>query len=251
MLRELGLALTLLLSACATSAPPTPAPGPLRIVSWNLEHLAEADGSGCRPRTEADYAALRALVERMDADVIAFQEVESEAAAQRVFDPSRYTIAMEERLGSPARPECRGLGGHYLNRQAVGFAIRRGLEIERHPDLVDLQLGDGDLRSGVDIEIGRVGGPRLRLLGVHLKSGCASGAGSDACALLFRQIPVLEAWIDARARTGQAFAAIGDFNRRLGAKSYTQAPTYRPGAHAETSAWPLADQPEAQSRPAP
>ena len=43
----------------------------LRIATWNLEHLAEEEGAGCRERNEADYALLRRYAERLDADVVA------------------------------------------------------------------------------------------------------------------------------------------------------------------------------------
>lgn len=33
--------------------------------------------------------------------------------------------------------------------------------------------------------------------------------------MLFQQTPVLESWIDQRAREGVRFAVLGDFNRRL------------------------------------
>ncbi|HRE43402.1 MAG TPA: endonuclease/exonuclease/phosphatase family protein [Terricaulis sp.] len=187
---------------------------PLRLAAWNLEHLAEADSSGCKPRTEADHAALRAYVEHLDADVIAFQEVESAAAAARVFDPGRYQIIIEERQGGGARLECRGLPGHFLNRQATGFAIRRGIAFERHADFVALQLGDANLRSAVDITLRPSGQEPVRLLSVHLKSGCAAGESAEACAVLRQQIQVLEGWIDARD-AGERFAVLGDFNRRL------------------------------------
>ncbi|HPM57320.1 MAG TPA: hypothetical protein PK227_09300, partial [Thermomonas sp.] len=49
---------------------PAPAPSTLTLASWNMEHLAERNGSGCRPRTDADYAAMRAYVDAMAADVI-------------------------------------------------------------------------------------------------------------------------------------------------------------------------------------
>jgi endonuclease/exonuclease/phosphatase family metal-dependent hydrolase len=55
----------------------------------------------------------------------------------------------------------------------------------------------------------------LRLLAVHLKSGCASGATNEACGMLQRQVPILEAWIDARAKEKLRFVVLGDFNRRL------------------------------------
>jgi len=191
----------------------------LTIASWNMEHLAASDGSGCRPRTPADYAALRAYADQIDADVVAFQEVESAAAAARVFDPSRWTILIEQRAGSGRRGECGGRPGLYLTRQAVGFAVRRELQLGRHPDFVELQIGQDDLRSGVDVTVSRRRGVPIRLLSVHLKSGCASGATGSPCETLFRQIPVLERWIDLRASEGERFAVLGDFNRRLAAPS--------------------------------
>jgi hypothetical protein len=42
----------------------------LTLATWNTEHLAAADGAGCRPRDEADYRRLREVAERMDAHVI-------------------------------------------------------------------------------------------------------------------------------------------------------------------------------------
>src|SRR5690606_4517263 len=149
MLRYFALALLLAASACA-AAPNAPTGEPLRLAAWNIEHLAEDGATGCRPRTEAEYAALRAYVDALDADVVAFQEVESVAAAQRVFDPAQYEVVIEERPGSRGRAECYGRAGLFLNRQAVGFAIRRGIPFERLTDVTALQLGDADLRSGVD-----------------------------------------------------------------------------------------------------
>lgn len=80
-------ALALLCASCTgtpSPTPPTSTAGTITLAAWNMEHLAEANGSGCRPRTDADYAAMRAYVADLNADVIAFQEVESKAAAERV-----------------------------------------------------------------------------------------------------------------------------------------------------------------------
>ena len=152
-----GLVLAINVSSCMTGPRSTDAG--LRIASWNLEHLAEADGTGCRPRTEADYAALRAYAARLDADVI----------------------------------------------------------VRRQADVTALQLRDPDLRSGVDVEVTRSGTRPLRLLALQLKSGCASGTQNEACPVLFRQIPIVEAWIDARAAESVDAVILGDFNRRLAA----------------------------------
>lgn len=180
-----------------------------------MEHLAERNGSGCRPRADADYAAMRDYVEALAADVIAFQEVESHAAAERVFPSSRYTVVIEERTGIDRKGECAGRKGLTINAQRTGFAIRKGLSFERQPDVTAVQVGNPDLRSAVDVIVRPAGGKPIRLLSVHLKSSCSSGDRNDACPVLFQQVPVMEQWIDARASEGLRFAILGDFNRRL------------------------------------
>ncbi|UUX98722.1 endonuclease/exonuclease/phosphatase family protein [Sphingomonas sp. J315] len=187
-------------------------------MTWNLEHLAERNGEGCRPRSDADYAALRAHAVALGADVIAFQEVESRATAERVFDPASYDVVMSARPQTRRGDSCYGAPGQQIRHQGVGFAVRKGLRWTRHTDFSALGLGNPDLRWGVDITI--EGRRPLRLLGVHLKSGCNSGnAPTDRdCPVLFSQLPVLERWIDARAGEGYAFAVLGDWNRRIAAR---------------------------------
>jgi endonuclease/exonuclease/phosphatase family metal-dependent hydrolase len=179
-----------------------------------MEHLAERDGTGCRPRVQADYEAMRDFAETLDADVVAFQEVESIAAVQRVFPAARYDIVIEARTGVRSGP-CRGKDGLFIGPQRTGFAIRKGQSFRRHPDFTALQVGDGDLRSGVDITLSPRGGKPIRLLSVHLKSGCSTGSSNEACPVFFSQVPILEGWIDARADERVRFAVVGDFNRRF------------------------------------
>ena len=72
------------------------------------------------------------------------------------------------------------------------------------------------LRSGADITLHLADGRSLRLLAVHLKSGCwerALSSRAQACRALRAQAPVLRAWVAARAAEGVAFAVLGDFNR--------------------------------------
>lgn len=206
----------LFLTACShgSQLAPTDLP-PLKVASWNMEHLAEADGSGCRPRAETDYAAMRRYVTELDADVVAFQEVESKAAAERVFDPQAYTVVIEDRVGTDRGGDCRGLPGQTINAPRTGFAIRHGVPFERLADFTEIQSGNPDLRSGVDLIVQPRGGEPIRLLSVHLKSGCSSGDQNEACAAFFQQVPVLERWIDQRADEAMRFAVLGDFNRRL------------------------------------
>ena len=188
---------------------------PLKIASWNLEHLAESDGLGCRARTEADYVALRGYADQLDADVIAFEEVENVAAAARVFLPDRYQIVMSNRPSSGRHGFCGrdATDGPTIRDQKVGFAIRKGVAFTRNPDLSELAIGNPDLRWGVDITL--AGAKPLRLLAVHLKSGCSAGEEKKPCPALFDQVPVLQKWIDARRAEGIPFAMLGDWNRRL------------------------------------
>jgi endonuclease/exonuclease/phosphatase family metal-dependent hydrolase len=209
-------ALALFASACTgTHGPGLTSDPAIKLASWNMEHLAEANGSGCRPRTDADYSSMRDYVDEIAADVIAFQEVESQAAAERVFDPAIYTVVIEDRVGTGRGGECRGREGLTINAQRTGFAIRKGIPFERQPDFTAVQVGNSDLRSGVDLIVRPRGGDPIRVLSVHLKSGCSSGDRNDACPTFFRQVPVMENWIDSRAAEGMRFAVLGDFNRRL------------------------------------
>lgn len=171
----------------------------IEIATWNLAWLHGRDGKGAIARREADYARLRGYAARLDADVIALQEVSGEDAARRVLDPDVYAFALSSRRDA----------------QRTGFAYRRSLRVTRHPDHAALDVGG--LRHGTDITV-HLGEHRLRLLAVHLKSGCWArplGRGPAACRKLARQLPALEAWIDARAREGVPFAVLGDFNRRM------------------------------------
>ena len=216
-LPALATLLAVILAACVPTAPrPDVSNKPLKVASWNLEHLAADDGLGCRPRTEADYATLRGYVDRLDADVIAFAEVENAKAAARVFTPDKYTVLMSARPGGVRHGFCKrdATSGPTIRKQDVGFAIRKGLHFDKHDELKDIALGNPDLRWGVDISIDHDGQP-LRLLAVHLKSGCSGGDSSGACPVLFEQVPVLHRWITQREQDRNAFIVLGDFNRRL------------------------------------
>lgn len=208
--------LLLLLAGCAGHSTRTGQSGsPLTIATWNLEHLAEADGQGCRTRDAADYLQLRHYANQLDADVVAFEEVENAAAAARVFSPDRYDIVMSGRPDSGRHGYCNrhSNSGPDIRNQKVGFAVRKGLEFRRNPDLVELGLDNPDLRWGVDITV--QGTSPLRLLAIHLKSGCSAGSEKESCAVLFEQIPVVRQWIAERQREGVAFAILGDWNRRI------------------------------------
>ena len=202
------IVLLLLLTGAAQAAE-------LRVATWNLEWLTNrragdpALPEDVRPKRPEDLDALRRYALTLDADVIAFQEVDGPEIAARIFPPERYAIV------TTADDVV----------QRVGFAIRRGIPVRHNPDLTGLDVIPGAvhrLRSGADITLDLPGGT-LRLLAVHLKTGCnhdrLSGArgmnASRSCETLRRQIAPLQGWIAQRRAEGVPFVLLGDFNRRM------------------------------------
>lgn len=71
-----------LLAACAVGQPP--APGTLRIGTWNLEWLGIDDRGGLPPRDADDYAKIGAKVRELGVAVLAVQEIGGEAPLQKL-----------------------------------------------------------------------------------------------------------------------------------------------------------------------
>lgn len=218
-----------LLTGCDPAALPTPTPQPpaatatteaaptatepvsqpdtdLKIATWNIEHLRASDNTGDVRRTQVDYDRLAGYAQLLDADIIALQEVDGPEAAARVFLPDAYDIYFSNQV----------------NPQRTGFAVRKGLDVLQNPDFTALGL-DGSLRYGTDITVNH-NGQSLRLLSIHLKSGCFNnplGSTDRDCQRLNEQVPLLEVWIDARAEENMPFVVLGDFNRRFDAPGDT------------------------------
>jgi endonuclease/exonuclease/phosphatase family metal-dependent hydrolase len=224
-------AIAALLAACGGEAGVGPAPpadaaagSRLKLATWNLEWLIAPEEMrrlrrDCLPqgtspgrrerfvpcevatdldRAATDFAALARYARRLDADVIALQEVDGAAAARLVFQGYQFCFTSGRQV------------------QNTGFAIRRGIP-HRCAEYAPLSL-NGRLRSGAELVLYPGETRELHLLSLHLKSGCSRrglDSGRDACAVLARQVPALERWIDERAARGRPFALLGDFNRDL------------------------------------
>jgi endonuclease/exonuclease/phosphatase family metal-dependent hydrolase len=218
MPRNTLLVAALLISLGAATMPSTArdsAPPPLRIATWNLEWLvtpqtAHAARLACRSggrstlpcdvarraRDSADVARLSAYAKETDADVFAFQEVESAAIARQVF--TGYDICVTSGRGV----------------QHVGFAVRRHLPHRCGPSVESLSLG-GRQRAGLTLWLAPGTPSAMEILVVHLKSGCADAdleSGTSACALLHEQAQALSGWIASHSPQDR-FLVLGDFNR--------------------------------------
>jgi endonuclease/exonuclease/phosphatase family metal-dependent hydrolase len=208
-----------------------PAHAGLTLATWNMEWLMtpaahddlatrcmrQQPGSSeralpCTPgrtpppsRSTADFDALARTAAQLrgmhQADLVGLQEVDGPEAARLVFRQGWKLDCFVQR----AHP------------QKVGFAIREGLPYRCNGDLRALDV-DGSSRAGADISLWP-GTPReVRVLSVHLKSGCFTGKldrSFGPCGRLQQQVPIVEQWIDQRVRDGVAFAVLGDFNRHL------------------------------------
>jgi endonuclease/exonuclease/phosphatase family metal-dependent hydrolase len=222
LLPALVLNMFLAPGAAASSAPSADT---IRVATWNLEWLVSPQAfrqlkGTCTPegvaprgdvrqlpcdvtskleRSSRDFSVLARYARELDADVIALQDTDGADAARLVFPDYEFCFTGRRHV------------------QNTGFAVRRGIAFRCGPDDRELSLGD-TLRRGKELTL-FPGEPReIRLLSVHLKSGCSSKpltAPDKACQELARQAPILEAWIDTQARAGRRFVVLGDFNRDL------------------------------------
>ena len=199
-MRVLLLLLALLTPAAAND---------LKLATWNIAWatLRPADDRevprDVPRRTDADWALLRQYAQRLEADVIAFQEVDGPAAARRIFDERAYAFFFPDEQ----------------DVQRAGFAVRRTLRVTQNPDLAALDLRPWarfSLRRGTDITV-EAGTNRLRLLSVHLSASCNEAAldSTPQCTSLSQQASVLAGWVAQRREEGVPFAIMGDFNRRV------------------------------------
>jgi len=188
----------------------------LRLVSWNIEHLAEKNDQGCVPRTDKDYEKLRDFAETLDADIVALQEVESKKAVARVFPEDAWNIIISDRPASSSYT-CRG-NGHESTQQKVAIAIRKGIAFEELESFKALALGRSGLRYGVVIRLTGTPEP-IEVMAVHLKSGCFvedySTSDRSACETFERQAPILDTWMESKIEQKQGFIVLGDFNHRI------------------------------------
>ncbi len=215
----------------------------LTLATWNVADLHHETGEPLRnwsvAREDVDYSRLAATAKRLDADVIALQEIGSPAALERIFSSEDYHLIVSDRYvpGSEMLPpEERDI--------FTALAISRAT-FPKLPDVRTVQAfsiqhvalsRDGSAesirptRSAMQVDFEHEG-QKISFLNVHLKSSChqyplrnvedqdfftgrAFRSRFD-CRTLKAQLAILENWIEARHALGHHVVVAGDFNRRL------------------------------------
>ena len=160
-------------------------------------------------RPPAAYAELAQQIAKLDADIIAFQEVQSARALAWVLADGRYQ-----------RP---GTWQWWVNplpnqaRQRVAIAVRSArlgaLQLQPLPELG--QPLWREKRGGLLARLTLASGQPLHLLVVHLKSGCRNGKldSTQACRQLAAQGQLLARIVDQEQQAGAPLVVLGDFNR--------------------------------------
>ena len=139
------------------------------------------------------------------------------ARAQLVFPTDQWDLFFSGRYADDL------ITGRESDRIYTGFAVRRGVfdAVSKRdvPSLGVIHAPDGrPVRWGTEILVEK-DGDLLRLMSVHLKSGCHEGnlepATTPDCVTLAAQRAPLESWVDAAASASVLFAIVGDRNRRM------------------------------------
>ncbi|MGR5132678.1 endonuclease/exonuclease/phosphatase family protein [Vibrio alfacsensis] len=179
----------------------------VNLTSWNVEWLSIDDGKVSR--TSQDFIKLGKYVDKADADILAFQEVDSKAAIQKAVG-NDYTIYLSDR----AHRSNRDLQFNDTN-QYTGFAVRKGLNISDKPDF-SITRGNSKLRFASYIVLNPNQTNETHLLSVHLKAGCSGAYRNNRdCKIVKQQGQALAKWMKERETKNQRYVVLGDFNHNL------------------------------------
>ncbi|WP_114786231.1 endonuclease/exonuclease/phosphatase family protein [Vibrio tetraodonis] len=202
--------LTLVLIFCFLSTYVTASS--LSVTTWNIEWLTTTPSKQFieSKRTQADFDALANHFATTDTDILAFQEV-NDIAALRAVVGKDYDIYLSERANTNNKR-------HQFEdiNQYTGFAIRKGLSVERQSDVRLDKRKNSKLRFATYMIITPKQKPSLHILSLHLKARC-SGAykNSKDCQVLMSQGKALNQWILDREKADEQYMILGDFNHNL------------------------------------
>ncbi|NGZ14144.1 endonuclease/exonuclease/phosphatase family protein [Vibrio aestuarianus] len=185
----------------------------LKLATWNIEWLSLTPSTNIAEsqRSEQDFSALQHHFTNFPPDVLAFQEVDSREAIQRIVG-MEYNVLISDR-------SSKGNRRYQFNdqNQYTGFAVRQGIAFADPDDLNLTPNNKHKLRFASYVVLYPNTPQQIHLLSVHLKAGCSGKfrASSTSCKTLKAQGLALNQWLLEKERLNQAYAILGDFNHNL------------------------------------
>ncbi len=209
----------------------------IKISSWNVEWLTVNPSHKISEakRDSEDFSKLKAYFNRINADVIAFQEIDSIKALEKIAS-SNYTIVLSDR-------RLPNNSAHQFSdiNQFTGFAIRNTVPFSDPMDIDLYGQANHKLRFASYVILYPESSAPVHLLSLHLKAGCTGKFYSNktSCQTLLSQGKKLNQWIAKREASGEQYVITGDFNHNL---------SYRGDWLWETIIQGLKNQPQLASR---
>ena len=121
-----------LILACIALSPNVTTAEELRIMSWNMQWLNHHASSPVLRDTD-DFTQMRSIIEKVDPDILAFQEVGSLKAMTMILPPTQYDILLSSRADHSKYT--------FPNtNQFTGFAIRKNIRYRELPDFTNINL---------------------------------------------------------------------------------------------------------------
>ena len=220
---------------------PAKAPGSIRLTTYNVENLFDSEDDPAiggrfddadEAKPEGELAGAAQAIRDVDADILALQEIESEAALLWFRDTYLADLGYEH-VASVDVGDARGIECGVLSRFPLRDAqvwIGEELSMVHPEDASDSRVTPGEpvvfrrspIRVVADVPDGAGGTAELVIYNVHHKSGWRNSYWRIAEALRIGE-KVAQEIVDGDAMV----AVLGDFNARLTdqgpAEVYTQA----------------------------
>lgn len=186
------------------------------ISSWNMEWLTVNSNHNVDEgkRNTQDFSTLSSYFTKLNADVIALQEIDSIEAIEQV-STSAYSIVLSDR----SLPQYRNHQFSDIN-QYTGFAIGKNVPFADAKDIDLYGKKNHKLRFASYVVLYPDSATPVHTLSLHLKAGCSGKFYShkESCQTLLTQGKNLNRWIKQRERLGQEYVIAGDFNHNLSFK---------------------------------
>lgn len=185
----------------------------LKVVSWNMEWLTVNPDNKIYEgkRTPDDFVALTSYFNKLNADVIGLQELDSIAAFKRISS-AQYNIVLSDR----SKPQFSTNQYTSIN-QYTGFAIHQSVPFSDPQDVDFYRQAGHKLRFASYVILYPDSDTPIHLLSVHLKAGCMTKFNSNKteCQKLLTQGKNLNQWVIEREQQNQQYVIMGDFNHNL------------------------------------